>query len=102
MGVIRFCTFPKGSKESKIFADQLRKRENFLSNLGNTEYIKPIRGPNNISNGSQKAANYFPCKYCYGLFKKKYLHRHEKNVICSKKLITKKEIMLKQMLKIFC
>lgn len=59
MDIIRFCALPKGSKEWKIFFDQLRNRGKFLSNLENTEYIKPVRRQNNISNGSQKRSKSF-------------------------------------------
>lgn len=33
--VVRFCALQKGSKERKDFANQLRRRGNFLYNLGN-------------------------------------------------------------------
>lgn len=77
--VARYLSLKKGSKERQILADQLRKRENFLCNVGAEEIIKPVRRPNKFSTTQSCAANYLPCKYCFGLYKKNYLHRHEKN-----------------------
>lgn len=37
-----------------------------------------MRRPNNIRHRDLSASKYLPCKYCYGMFKKKYLHRHFK------------------------
>ncbi|KAL5244632.1 hypothetical protein ACI65C_012042 [Semiaphis heraclei] len=75
--VARYLSFPQGSKDRKILADQLRKRGNFLCNVGSEQVIKPVRRPNEFSTISN-AADYLPCKHCYGLYKKKYLYRHEK------------------------
>uniref|UniRef100_A0A8R2BAE1 Uncharacterized protein n=1 Tax=Acyrthosiphon pisum TaxID=7029 RepID=A0A8R2BAE1_ACYPI len=75
--VARYLSFPQGSKDRKILSDQLRKRGNFLCNVGSEQVIKPLRRPNEFSTTSN-AADYLPCKYCYGLYKKKYLYRHEK------------------------
>lgn len=78
MEVTRFCALKKGSKDRKNLADQLRKRGNFLYNMGKEQYIKPVRRPNNFSLISKTAKDYLPCKYCYGLYKKGYLSRHER------------------------
>jgi len=75
--VARYLSFPQGSKDRKILSDQLRKRGNFLYNVGSEQVIKPVRRPNEFSIISN-AADYLPCKFCYGLYKKKYLYRHEK------------------------
>ncbi|KAL5238144.1 hypothetical protein ACI65C_005554 [Semiaphis heraclei] len=75
--VARYLSFPQRSKDRKILADQLRKRGNFLCNVGSEQVIKPVRRPNEFSTISN-AADYLPCKHCYGLYKKKYLYRHEK------------------------
>lgn len=88
MEVIRFSALRKGSKERKDLADLLRKRGNFLSNVGNEQYIKPVRRPNAFSIISPTVKDYLPCKYCYGFYKKTYSYRHEKkckNVKTAKK-----------------
>lgn len=80
--VIRYIALPKGSKERKVFSDNLRKRGNFLANLGNEPCIKPVRRPNELTD-VPSASQYLPCKHCYGLFKRDYLFRHIK--ICKSK-----------------
>lgn len=70
--VIRYIALPKGSKERKVFSDNLRKRGNFLANLGNEPCIKPVRRPNDLTD-VPSASQYLPCKHCYGLFKRGYL-----------------------------
>lgn len=78
MDVVRYNSFPKGSKERQILADELRKRGNFLNNVEGNTVIKPVRRPYINSISQSNASDYLPCKHCYGLFKKKYLFRHEK------------------------
>jgi len=72
--VAKYESLPKGSKERKFQADILRKKGNFLSNVGGNK-VKPVRRPNELK-GIPCANNYLPCKFCYGMFKKKYLFRH--------------------------
>lgn len=78
MEVVRYNSLKKGSKERQILADELRKRGNFLSNVGSDQVIKPVRRHNVFSIIPSKASDYLPCKHCYGLFKKNYLSRHIK------------------------
>lgn len=82
--VARYISLPKGSESRKVLADNIRKRGNFLCNVGEVELIKPVRRPNEYSKIVPDASNYLPCKHCYGLYKKKYLYRHEKNCKCIK------------------
>lgn len=76
--VAKYISLPKGSKERVELADSLRKWGNFLNNVGDVEVIKPVRRPNECSKIVPDASNYLPCKHCYGMYKKKYLYRHEK------------------------
>lgn len=76
--VARYLSLPKGSKERVELADNLRKRGNFLCNVEEVELIKPVRRPNEYSKTIPDSSNYLPCKHCYGMYKKKYLYRHEK------------------------
>ncbi|KAF0693056.1 Uncharacterized protein FWK35_00037737, partial [Aphis craccivora] len=72
--VAKYESLPKGSKERKFEADTLRKKGNFLNNVGGNK-VKPVRRPNELK-GIPCANNCLPCKFCYGMFKKKYLFRH--------------------------
>ncbi|KAL5238907.1 hypothetical protein ACI65C_006317 [Semiaphis heraclei] len=76
--VARYLSLPKGSNERVELADNIRKRGNFLCNVGEVDVIKPVRRPNEFSKTIPDASNYLPCKHCYGMYKKKYLYRHEK------------------------
>lgn len=69
---------PKGSVERKQYADILRKRGNFLCNVESGTKIKPVRRPYEFDIKSTSVSDYLPCKYCLGIFKKKYLFRHFK------------------------
>lgn len=72
--VARYESLPKDSKERKFEADTLRKKGNFLNNVEGNK-VKPVRRPNELKE-IPCANNYLPCKFCYGMFKKKYLFRH--------------------------
>lgn len=74
--VAKYESLPKGSKERKFEADTLRKKGNFLSNAGGNK-VKPVCRPNELKE-IPSAHNYLPCKFSYGMFKKKYLFRHMK------------------------
>lgn len=88
MEVARYLSLKKGSKDRKKLADELRKRGNFLSNIGGDQKIKPVRRPNLFSVTSD-ATQYLPCKYCYGLYKRLYLFRHIKH--CKSKISEPKQ-----------
>lgn len=74
--VSRYCAFPKNSKERKFHADLLRKKGNFLNNIGGNK-LKPVRRPNE-NKDTTSANEYLPCKHCYGMYKKNHLYRHIK------------------------
>lgn len=78
MEVAKFEALPKGSKERKLQADILRKRGNFLGNIDNGNKLKLVRRPYQFATKSSTVCDYLPCKYCFGMFKKKYLYRHFK------------------------
>lgn len=88
MEVARYLSLKKGSKDRKKLADELRKRGNFLFNIGGEQKIKPVRRPNMFSVTSD-ATQYLPCKYCYGLYKRLYLFRHIKH--CKSKISEPKQ-----------
>lgn len=73
--VAKLLSLKKGSKERKILASQLRKRGNFFNNISGSAKLMPVRRPNQMV-VQPKATDYLPCKFCFGLFKKKYLRRH--------------------------
>lgn len=77
--VARYISLPKGSKERAMLSNNLRNRGNILSNIGNVKSINPVRRPNEFSRIVLNASSYLPCKYCYGMYTNKYLHRHEKH-----------------------
>jgi len=76
--VIKYEALPKGSVERKQYADILRKRGNFLCNVESGTKVKPVRRPYEFDIKSTSVSDYLPCKYCLGMFKKKYLFRHFK------------------------
>lgn len=88
--VAKYESLPKGSKERKFAADILRKKGNFLNNVGGNK-IKPVRRPN-VLKETPCAKNYLPCKFCFGMYKKKYLFRHMN--ICKNNKETHKSRML--------
>jgi hypothetical protein len=69
-------------------ADSLRKRENFLYNVGGN-IIKPVRRPYESNAKTLSAIKYLPWKHCFGMFKKNYLSPHIK--ICTKDMKNKAE-----------
>lgn len=86
--VSKYEALPKGSKQRLALANSLRKRGNFLNNVAGNK-IKPVRRPYEFNTSSVIAGDYLPCKYCYGMYKKKYLSRHI--TVCSKYVKTDKE-----------
>lgn len=51
--------------------------------------IKPVRRPYEFNTAPVIDGDYLPCKYCYGMFKKKYLSRHI--LVCTKCVKNDKE-----------
>jgi len=74
MEVGKYLALKKGSKERKHLIDQLRKQGNFFNNIGGAPKIKTVRRPNEFAEPST-AKNYLPCKFCFGLFKKKATYK---------------------------
>lgn len=70
IGVAKLLSFKNGSKERKHHIDQLRKRGNFFNNISGAAKLKPVRRPNQFAE-QPKALDFLPCKFCFGLFKKK-------------------------------
>lgn len=77
--VAKLLSYKKGSQERKLHIDQLRKRGNFFNNISATTKLKPVRRPNQFVE-QPKAIDYLPCKFCFGLFKKKLLASSHKNM----------------------
>lgn len=70
-------SFPTGSKDRKILLEQLRNRGDFKHN---SKVLEKGRGELvTWKQPSDKASvqDYLPCPYCYGMFSKKDLWRHE-------------------------
>ncbi|XP_022177725.1 uncharacterized protein LOC111038799 [Myzus persicae] len=61
MEVARYMSLKKGSKDRKKLSDELRKKGNFLCNIGGEQNIKPVRRPNAFSETSD-ATQYLPCR----------------------------------------
>lgn len=72
---------PKGSKERRRAVILLRNSTNF------DLYIRGIMRPRRFTNKND--AVYYPCIYCKGVFKKKYLPRHSKLCSNNKSIKTK-------------
>lgn len=71
--VAKLESFSKGSMETKNQANMLRKRGNFMLNMKEIKKLKPVRRPKNTLT-STSAKDYLPCKYCFGMYKSKYLY----------------------------
>lgn len=101
--IVQYLSLEKGSKERQLLACQLRKRGEFLCNVGAEKVIKPVRKPNEFSETPLSTANYLPCEYCcFGLYNKNYLHRHEKKKKCtSMKVLLKGRNKAQLMHKVF-
>lgn len=65
---------PKGDRKRKVMIDLLRKQGNF-SIIGEN-IMRPVQRPTSKPIEDVTPTDYFPCKYCKGLYKKKSLRRH--------------------------
>lgn len=89
---IRKMTLKSNERRNAIIA--LRKKGNFILNQEKKE-LKPVRKQNLLQKENEKPTedDYFPCVFCLGYYKKKYLWRHKK--ICKAKINNEKEIFRK-------
>ena len=77
--VARALSFPKKSVDRKRLLDDLRKRGDFQRNKnvvanGNGNLI-PVRRPP----ASADPSNNLPCSFCFGLYKRHCLWKHQKS-----------------------
>lgn len=89
--VAKFTSLKKGSLERKNQINTLRKTGKFFNNISGAPKLIPVRRPNQHTT-QPNAMDYLPCKYCFGLFKRKYLCRHAKICRSKKGNDTKKSI----------
>ncbi|KAL1272198.1 hypothetical protein QQF64_028060 [Cirrhinus molitorella] len=81
-------SFPLGSKERKILLEQLRNKGDFKHN---TKVLDKGRGQIvTWKQPSDKASikDYLPCPYCFGMFKKHDLWRHQSSCKTKKSCVT--------------
>lgn len=98
--VAKLSSLKCGTTERKNVIHQIRKRGNCFNNIRNAPCLKPVRRPNQFS-GQNKPSDYLPCKFCFGLFLKKYLSRHLKLCSSKKMKINVHEEMFKVMRNLF-
>ncbi|XP_017337869.1 uncharacterized protein LOC108273236 [Ictalurus punctatus] len=76
--VSKACSFPKGSKQRRIYLDELRLRGNYIHNIAVLKSGKGDLIPYKRPRGEMKASDFMHCPHCQGLFTKKVLWRHMK------------------------
>lgn len=81
-------SFPLGSKDRKVLLEQLRNKGDFQHN---TKVLAKGRGQ--LVTWKQPSDNasvedYLPCQYCYGMFAKKNLWRHQSSCKSKKSCVT--------------
>ncbi|XP_062852634.1 uncharacterized protein LOC134316234 isoform X2 [Trichomycterus rosablanca] len=76
--VSKACSFPKGSKQRRIYLDELRHKGNYIHNIAVLKSGKGDLIPYKRPRGEVKASDFMHCAHCQGLFNKKVLWRHMK------------------------
>ncbi|XP_062403206.1 uncharacterized protein LOC134093916 isoform X2 [Sardina pilchardus] len=75
--VAKACSYPKGSKERKMYLGQLLKRGNRAHNLRVLKEGKGVLVP--CKRGAGKPGDFLHCPFCHGLFVKRRIADHVKH-----------------------